>query len=172
MKAMTTDLKTREEEDIQKTAQFIFNKGRFVHERIDLLTKNIMLSKDASVKNLTFAQMAVIMAIFKEGALSLSDLSGVLKVSPPSASVMVDKLVEKKYLTRQRSKNDRRKVLISVSAEMRQHMEQVELAVLNMFEGLIAKVGKDISEMWCKVLTAVESSLVELSPESQTPLEN
>ncbi|MBU2511349.1 MarR family transcriptional regulator [bacterium] len=169
---MTTDLEIQEKKEIQKTAQFIFNKGRIVHQRIDRIIKSIMLSKDASVINLTLAQMEVIMTIFKVGALSLKDLSGIMKVSPPSTSVMVDKLVEKKFLTRIRSDKDRRKILISVSAEMQQHMEQIEMTVLNMFEELITKVGKDIGEMWCKVLNAVESSLDELPPEPLTTLEN
>lgn len=164
---------TPEEQDkLQTMAKTLFKKGQFVHKRIERLIKQTMIQEDAPVMNLTIAQMEVIMSIYKAGALSLTELSNSMKVSPPSTSVMVDKLVEKKFLIRQRDKNDRRKVLIRVSKEMKRHMERVETAIIKMFEQLILKVGSDVTDMWCQVLSAVDSSLEELCFETQTALEN
>lgn len=159
-------------EEIRSSAQFILNKGRLVHERIDRIVKEIMISYDASLVNMTLAQIEVILTVHRQGALSLKDLSSVLKVSSPAASVMVDKLVEKGYLLRERSKEDRRKVLITSSDKINSHMEAIDKAILEMFEDIISKLGTEMTEKWKDVLSTIEASLDTLPSETILPLEN
>ncbi len=159
-------------EEIRSSAQFILNKGRLVHERIDRIVKEIMISYDASLVNLTLAQIEVILTVHRQWALSLKDLSAMLKVSSPAASVMVDKLVEKGYLLREQSKEDRRKVMISTSEKINSHMEAIDKAILKMFEALISKLGTDTTKKWKEVLATIEASLDTLPSENILPLEN
>ena len=95
-----------------------------------------------------------------------------LKVSSPAASVMVDKLVEKGYLLREQSKEDRRKVMISTSEKINSHMEAIDKAILKMFEALISKLGTDTTKKWKEVLATIEASLDTLPSENILPLEN
>jgi len=88
-------IEAESQEEAIDIARFIFGKGRNVHQRIDRIIREIMIHEDASVKNLTLAQLEVIMAIHQGEAISITELSRILNVSAPSASTMVDRLVEK-----------------------------------------------------------------------------
>lgn len=149
-------------------ARFIFDKGKNVHQRIDRIVREIMINKNVSVKNLTIAQADAMMVIHQAENISITELSKLLGVSTPSVSTMVDRMVEKNLLIRTQDANDRRKVTICLSSDTKQQIYLVEQAVLEMFKKLIAAVGSEISELWCKVLLAVESALDE-HPDIATP---
>jgi DNA-binding MarR family transcriptional regulator len=87
-----------------------------------------------------------------------------LGVSPPSASVMVDRLVEKGLLSREPSREDRRKVLVSVSPEALQRIDRMEETILQSFVDLVEKIGPKTAGMWCQVLKKVREVQEEESP--------
>ena len=157
---------------ISELAQFIFSNGRNMHDRIDRIIKEIMMAKDNGIQDLTLAQLEVIMAINRQGALSLTELSTQLNVSAPSTSTMVERLVEKKILTRDRSKSDRRKVLINISDETQQSITQIEQTILLLFQKIILTTGIEIGEMWCEVITSIDRALDEMAPSDLFLLKN
>ncbi len=105
------------------------------------------------------AQVQMVMAVQASTNATISHLAEKLKVSPPSASCMVDRLVEKGVLLRERSDQDRRKVVVRLSARAAEHAEQMETAVLAAFLDLVEKVGPETAEKWCEVLERVEQVL-------------
>lgn len=105
------------------------------------------------------AQVQTVMAVSASTELTISNLAEKLKVSPPSASCMVDRLVEKGVLLRERSEQDRRKVVVRLSARAAQHAERMDAAVLAAFLDLVEKVGPETAEKWCEVLERVEQVL-------------
>lgn len=91
--------------------------------------------------------------------MSMTELAEILMVSPPSASAMVDRLVEKGLLTRKHGIADRRQVLVSISPDSAPTVMEMEDAVLQSFSELVEKIGYDTTEKWCRVLNRVKHVL-------------
>ncbi len=106
------------------------------------------------------AQVQMVMAIQSEDGLTITRLAKKLKVAPPSASCMVDRLVEKGVLLRERSEQDRRKVVVRLSEQAAVHAQRMEESVLTAFLDLVEKVGPETAEKWCEVLERVEQVLM------------
>lgn len=142
-------------------ARFIFEKGKRVHQKIDRIVHGILLQSHPSIREMTISQLEAIRTVHRVGTLTISELSRSLQVSAPSVSTMVERLVEKGFLVRTRNQKDRRKVIICVSQETEQQIQQVEQTILGMFTDLIEKVGPEIGQMWQTVLTELERALEE-----------
>ncbi len=112
-------------------------------------------------EELSVAQVQTVMAVHSLGEVTISNLAAELNVSPPSVSNMVDRLVEKKVLIRERSKQDRRKVVVRLSERAMARATKMEGAVLAAFYDLVEKVGPKTAEKWCEVLACVEQVLAE-----------
>jgi DNA-binding MarR family transcriptional regulator len=107
------------------------------------------------------------LAVRRLGTVSMSDLASQLGVSPPSASAMVDRLVEKKILTREHSTEDRRKVVVRISDNAMSMMDGIEKNMLGVFIDLVEKIGPKTTAKWCQVLKRVESVLASNQPKSR-----
>ncbi len=138
-------------------AKFIFYSLRHLRERMfeKNLGKGISEKKRLLLKDMSISQFHTIMAIRKKGKVSLKELAQVLKISPPSASTMVNRLVEKGILKRHQNSNDRRKIQISLTEQAQLRHEKVEKAMFASFVELIEKLGPDTTEKWCDVLEEI-----------------
>lgn len=105
------------------------------------------------------AQMHTLMTVQGCGESTITNLAVLLGVSPPSASCMVDRLVDKGFLHRERSRKDRRKVVVHLSEQAVKHMQKMEEAVLATFVELVEKVGPETAEKWCEVFARVDEVL-------------
>ncbi len=106
-------------------------------------------------------QMHLMMQVKKSGEATISEIAEMLNVSTPSASTMVDRLVEKKSLIRERSKIDRRVVTVRLSKQALTHLEIIEQAMIEAFMAIIEKVGPELADNWCDVITRIEKVLTE-----------
>lgn len=88
-------------------------------------------------------------------------------VSPPSASVMVDRLVDMGLLTREQSRQDRREVQIRVSSDVYARLEQAEKRSLQSMVEVLIKIGPEYAVMWCEVSDKVRQVLAEKGSSSQ-----
>ncbi len=107
------------------------------------------------------AQVQMLMTLQSCGESTISHLAEQLKVSPPSASCMVDRLEDKGLLHRERSTEDRRKVVVRLSEKATVQTERMEGAVLATFLDLVEKVGPETAQKWCEVLERVEQVLAK-----------
>jgi len=105
------------------------------------------------------AQVQMLMTVQGCGGSTISNLAEQLNVSPPSASCMVDRLEDKGFLYRERSTEDRRKVVVRLSKQAAAQAEKMEEAVLAAFLDLVEKVGPETAQKWCEVLKRVEQVL-------------
>lgn len=110
-------------------------------------------------EELSVAQMHTLMTVQGCGESTITNLAVLLGVSPPSASCMVDRLVDKGFLHRERSRKDRRKVVVHLSEQAVKHMQKMEEAVLATFVELVEKVGPETAEKWCEVFARVDEVL-------------
>ena len=99
------------------------------------------------------------MMIQKRESVSISELATLMGISVPSASVLVERLVEKGALTREPSRTDRRRMEVRIASAVKDDFSRVNGVLLNAFEGLIQKIGPETTRMWCEVLRRIESVL-------------
>ena len=111
--------------------------------------------------DLSINQLNAIKTLWDSGELTMSELADQLGVSPPSASVLVDRLVEKGIFCREHSTTDRRKVVVRVSPEAEKIAEEITSNILQFFVDLVDKIGIETAQKWCDVLARVKTVLAE-----------
>lgn len=148
--------------DELEQARFIFTTGRLIHEQILKVHGRHLANKATSLgSELSVAQMNAISIVRKQGPLSMGGLAEQLGITAPSASAMVDRLVEKGILLREHSRKDRRKVEVRISPEAVKQIEAVEESLFRLFQGLVQKLGPETTRKWCDVLASIEKVLLE-----------
>ncbi|MBU0961437.1 MAG: MarR family transcriptional regulator [Proteobacteria bacterium] len=138
-------------------ARFIAAAGRKLKSRMFAIQSGVR-EGCATCKGveLSMAQVHTLMTIQGCGECTISNLANLLGVSAPSASCMVERLVDKGLLHRERSRKDRRKVVVRLSEQAARHMQKMEEEVLATFVDLVEKVGPETAEKWCEVFARVE----------------
>jgi len=151
-----TDKKTLEQ------ARHIFTAGKLLRRHIFSTVIRAEAEKqkqDGPWPELSMAQFNLLTAIRAAGEITGSELAAQLGVSPPSVSVMVDRLVERGLLVRRRSARDRRKVALSLSEQAASHFGHIEEKVLASFVSLVEALGPETAAQWVEVLHEVEQVL-------------
>jgi DNA-binding MarR family transcriptional regulator len=81
----------------------------------------------------------------------LKEIAENTQVSPPSASSMVEKLVELGAITREPGKTDRREVRVSISARGLKAVESLEKGMLTSLTDILEGIGPESAQLWCGV---------------------
>jgi DNA-binding MarR family transcriptional regulator len=148
------------EQEILDSARNIFMTGRMIHDEVQRITTAACISEgESKLGELSAPQMNMIMMIRVREKVSVKDLASLLGVSPPSVSIMVDRLVEKGLLTRSRCETDRRRVVIQVSSEAIEDITVVEKKVLDAFVKIVEALGPETTRKWCEVLQKIKTIL-------------
>ena len=149
------------DKESQEQARYIFKVGKMVQHHIFSTFARLETETEGGggPLELSVSQFKLLMTVRHQGEVTLKELAEKLNVSPPSVSVMVDKLVDRKLLTRERSQQDRRKVVIQVSPDEKACLDAMEEKVLHVFTQLLEDVGPEIAKKWEEVLTKVEQVL-------------
>lgn len=146
-------------------ARYIFTTGKLIHDHIlKSQCRQLASSAPAGFGDLSMAQLNVIRIIRSQGELAMGTLADLLGVAPPSASVMVDRLVEKGLLLREHSTQDRRKVVVRISSGAVEKIDSLEAGIIEVFMALVEKIGPDATENWCQVLETVQAALLDIDP--------
>lgn len=95
----------------------------------------------------------------KPEGISLTALAQHLGVSAPTASVMVDTLVELGYLERQTAPHDRRARRIRLTPLAEERYKTGDKATLSVITRVAEKLDDDFLDQWHDVLSRVESEL-------------
>jgi len=150
------------EETIEQ-ARMIFGTGKMIRDRVIrvLSAHHVSGGLEGGCFDLSGPQMFAIFALRDRGQATITELSELLDVSPPSASAMVDRLVEKGILKREHSKEDRRKVVVRVSDEAAEHIDKAQERILQSFMELVEKIGPETANQWCRVLERVREVMIQ-----------
>ena len=145
----------------RRIARYIFTNGKVIQDKIIRRnTLRVAQGKSKSMyKEVTMSQLHTIMSINNMGEVSMTELSALTNVSPPSASVMVDRLVEKGILVREHSDRDRRKVMVKISPEAVNGIKQIEEGILQSLARLVEAIGPETAHKWCEVIEKVKTVL-------------
>ena len=99
------------------------------------IARRILLKFFQSVE-ISQSQLLMIMSIYAKGTCRLSELSQEMEISNPTASGLVERLVQNEYVKRSADPNDRRAVCISLTKK--------GLQIANKFRQTIKKKWYDI----------------------------
>jgi DNA-binding MarR family transcriptional regulator len=151
-------MENMEENEVRTLAKYIFSTGRIIHEMIIRIQVRCLAEacEKGNFDELSLSQLQAIKAVRREKEVTISRIAELLGVSAPSASVMVDRLVEKGILIRERSREDRRKVVVHISPEAVEDINRVETAILKTFEDIVRSIGLENSRKWFEVLERVK----------------
>jgi DNA-binding MarR family transcriptional regulator len=146
---------------LDEQAHYIFTTGRAIRDFVDrnIASQLAQFGGRSVWGDLSVTQMHALMMIQKRESVSISELASLMGISVPSASVLVDRLVEKGALTREPSRTDRRRMEVRIASAVRDDFSRVNGVLLNAFAGLIQKIGPETTRMWCEVLRRIESVL-------------
>ncbi|GBC60560.1 MarR family transcriptional regulator [Desulfonema ishimotonii] len=108
---------------------------------------------------LSYPQWRMIKTIREHGRVTITALSDILEVSPPSASAMVERLVEKGIFLRERDQADRRKVVVCIAPDAAEDIDEFCEVILNSYEEMISDIGPEMARTWCDILIRVETLL-------------
>jgi len=147
--------------DIEALAGEIFDTGKLIQDRV-FRARNAALEsmeKDKKFDDLTINQLHLILIVKTCQKISMTELSTILNVSLPSASVMVDRLVERELLVRNHSTTDRRKVEITISDNAIDKIQHVEKMIMASFVDLVEKIGLATAREWLRVLKKIKPVL-------------
>lgn len=108
---------------------------------------------------LTPPQIHMVMTVREHGEVTLKQLAQALHVKAPSASMMVDRLVEMGILTRDANPSDRREVLVRVSPRDESQLQAMEQRHLQFALDLFEKIGIDYARAWAKVCMRLQEVL-------------
>ncbi len=148
-------------ETLAEQARYIFTTGRAMRDFVDRNIAQILAAEgNRSVcGELSVNQMHALMLIQKRGKVSISELAVLMGVSAPSASAMVDRMVEKGALTREPSTRDRRRMDVRIAPAVQADFERVNAVLLAVFERLVEKAGAETAKKWCEVLERLKGVL-------------
>lgn len=107
--------------------------------------------------DLTFPQYNAMLAVREQGEVSVKHLAERLNVSPPSASTMVDRLVEMGLLERQPNPVDRRAVVIRLSSDGLATIDALETGILGFLVDLMEELGPDVAQQWRGIYDRIQA---------------
>jgi DNA-binding MarR family transcriptional regulator len=148
-------------ETLTEQARYIFTTGRSIRDFVDRNVAQLLAAegKRSVCGELSVNQMHALMLIQKREKVSISELAALMGVSAPSASAMVERMVEKGALTRAPSARDRRRMEVRIAPAVQEDFERVNEVLLAAFERLVAQAGEETARMWCEVLERIKQVL-------------
>jgi DNA-binding MarR family transcriptional regulator len=144
---------------------YIFETGKRFRFYMEDLVVSGALGPNTLCDELSTIQLNAAMNVWYHQPMSLTELAKKMGVTPPSASVMVDRLVEKKVLTRVPHPSDRRKIQIAIHPDSEKGMDEVHRYFQKAFDRIARRVGDENVERWYQVMLQVRSALQEEMPE-------
>lgn len=140
-------------------ARAIHGTVRLIQEGILREFSNARPGADDKCPELTFPQYNALLAVRDAREVSVKQLAERLQVSPPSASTMVDRLVDMGLLERQQNPSDRRSVQIRLSTEGNVSINAIEAVVLRFLVELMNELGASHVAEWRGVYDKISTIL-------------
>ena len=142
---------------------FIFETGKQLRFFMDDQVMGELEGRPTLCDELSGIQMKTAMSVSLHQPMSLSELAQRLGVSPPSASVMVDRLVEKEVLTRENDPKDRRRVQLRLHPRVQKDMNEMHQRFHRAFDLIAKHLGNETVDHWFEVMTQLDPLLKENS---------
>jgi len=120
--------------------------------------RRILLDFFQSV-DISQSQLLMIMAIYSKGQCRLSDLSREMEISNPTASGIVDRLVQNNYATRTLDLKDRRAVSIALSAKGVQVAKRFQRMAQKKWQSVLVELRQEDQNDFIRILRAIKERI-------------
>jgi len=147
----------------------LIEQARLIHDTVHLI-KHTVIKRISDHGNggpfpldLTIPQVNALLTVHKLGHVSIKELAAEMHVSAPSASAMVDRLVEIGVVSRKPSKSDRREVVVQLTELGARHTSRIEEVTLQWITCVLEKIGPEYAQMWCDVYERIRDVLPEMT---------
>jgi len=125
-------------------------------------------SLGAAAEETTIAQYRALVVLVSRGPQRMTALAVALDVAPSTAGRMCDRLVRKRFVRRYRARDDRRAVLVSVTAAGRQVVDQATVRRRELIEDILRRLPAGQRQAVAQALAAFADAAGEI-PDSQWP---
>jgi len=140
----------------REQARILFQFGKRMRDQVLKMHMSLPQKPRGRIPDdLSPPQIHMLLKIREQQECTISELATLLEVSSPSVSTMVDRLVDKGALLRERSTADRRVVVVRLAAGAKAQMDELERAMLDNFLTMIDKIGPELTEQWCAVIEQI-----------------
>ncbi|GMV99935.1 MAG: hypothetical protein AMXMBFR84_10740 [Candidatus Hydrogenedentota bacterium] len=154
--------------DVREQARDLLRTIRLIKARITSRNLNRAScccgSGSEDALELTIPQLNMLAAVRDRGQVTIKDLAEALEVSAPSASTMVDRLVDIGAVTREQSQVDRREVVVQLTEMGDNAVHATESLILEFIVDLLEKAGPETARMWCTVYDRIGKILEDEQP--------
>lgn len=144
---------------VLEQARLLHRSLRELQRRLAVRQPRRTLALEGRQQELSGAQLTTLTAIREHPGLSLKDLAERTGVSPPSASAMVDKLVEMGLVERGSNAADRREIRISLTRFGDETVRAHEGESLKTLIDLLDRIGPETARQWREVHERIQECL-------------
>lgn len=157
----------------------VLDQARELHRTL-LMLKNHLLRRHAAAGggsagsmcfDMTLPQANTLSTIRDAGQMTIKEVAGATSVSAPSASAMIDRLVEMGLVLREHSQVDRREVFVRLTAEGKKAVDRMEEEMLGYITELMDRLGPSWTRKWCEVYGRLREVLSEENGAQMAPSE-
>jgi len=152
------------QEEIYGQARTIFETVRLIKARTIAQYMTYAASRPPDHEcdiDLTEPQVHMLMVVRDHGPITIKELARRLRVSAPSASAMVDRLVELGAVSREQSQVDRRQVVIMITPPALRLVEDIENHMMASVVDLLERLGPEYACKWSDVYARLGALLTE-----------
>ncbi len=104
-------------------------------------------------------QMVTLDYVTRHDRATMSEIAKVLSIQTSSASVLIDRLIRKKMLTRSRDQKDRRVVWIHATAKARQVMKRIMDQKRQSIKGIFGSLSDRERQQYLAILLKIKAEL-------------
>ena len=102
-----------------------------------------LLFNEAKGSGLSLSHFEILIYIMHRGEVTMKDIATWLHITPPSASNLIETLVNKKLVTRAQSNKDRRTVHIILNKEAHKLIGSIHKKKMDVFKKMLSKLDKE-----------------------------
>lgn len=118
----------------------------------------------SATSQLTVLQVRVLLAIDQHGAMNLQDLADCLRISAPSASRLVDRLVDAQMLSRGTAVHSRREIRLSLTAHGRKVLRSFRKIRQGAIEEVLGRMPREDQSSLVRGLESFSEVAARIAP--------
>lgn len=138
------------------------SESMLIMEKLKIIQKQLEkgLMNFYSEYHLTVPQLTLVTLLEKHGQLKITDISKEMNISPAAVSGIVDRLEKQNLVIRVRSKEDKRKVFVSLTEEFSHSHQHIDQNLSRYLQLLLKSMDPLESEKILEGLSLLETLLI------------
>lgn len=111
----------------------------------------------APIEEITNSQIIILMSIHEDKQISVGKLAKQIQVSGPTVTGLVDRLVDRNFVIRQRDKQDRRKVVVALTEKGKNTVREFQKGIQKRWEGILEHLTSEERGSYLKIVRKIIS---------------